>query len=78
VSSKKPGTPTPGGLSRQEANPLGLGEFCEWTQEDYDNTTWETCSDPFCLNEGTPSENGMKFCCFCGKPLKEVEYECQD
>jgi len=36
---------------------------------------WETdCGEIFVLNEGTPEDNDMKFCSFCGKPL-EWEYE---
>jgi hypothetical protein len=26
-------------------------------------------------DEDSPGENGMKFCCFCGKPIKETHYE---
>ena len=34
---------------------------------------WETgCGGTFILNEGTPADNRMKFCCYCGKPLKEA------
>jgi len=33
---------------------------------------WDTsCHHRFTLNDGTPSENRMKFCCYCGKPLNE-------
>ena len=46
---------------------------CKWT-EDFEGN-WETsCDNMFTLNAGTPSDNGMKYCCYCGKPLREVRY----
>lgn len=48
-------------------------EACKWTQEDYDSDVWNTdCGDAMCLNEGTPGDNFMRFCCYCGKPLESV------
>ena len=47
---------------------------CEWT-EDFDGN-WEVeCGGMFSINEGSPSENKMAFCCYCGKLLKEIRYE---
>lgn len=49
-------------------------EVCDWWQEG-ESDWWQTkCGNVFILNEGTPSENSMKFCCFCGKPVKEEPY----
>ena len=31
------------------------------------------CGHAFDVNNGTATENGMKFCCFCGKPLEDSE-----
>jgi len=47
---------------------------CHWTAHPVDASGfWETdCNEAFGLNEGTPSNNGMKFCCYCGKKLVEV------
>lgn len=46
---------------------------CTWTQ-DCDGF-WETaCGEAFDFVDGTPAENGMRFCCYCGKPLKQVPY----
>lgn len=48
---------------------------CEWGQEDEDRSTWTTdCGGAFGINEGTPSYNDMKFCCYCGRTLAEVPY----
>ncbi len=53
-------------------------DFCEW--EDDGEGNWDTsCGIPFVLIDGTPDENGMRFCCFCGRLLKQVEFnECPD
>jgi hypothetical protein len=42
---------------------------CAWNG-DLDFNCWETdCGNSFWLEEDTPTGNGMKFCCFCGKSL---------
>ena len=45
-------------------------EICMWTyDENYD--VWETeCKNSFQLNAGTPEDNMMKFCPYCGKKIK--------
>ncbi len=52
-------------------------EECAWVEEDGD---WDTdCGHVFMINEGTPEENEMKFCCYCGKRIAqfpEKEKEC--
>lgn len=49
---------------------------CIWAQE-YDGWSeyyWDTsCGETFYFPEGTPSENGMKFCPYCGKILVSKE-----
>lgn len=43
-------------------------EKCEWTQ-DVDGS-WDTeCGNKFCIEEGTPKDNEMLFCCYCGAAL---------
>lgn len=45
--------------------------MCIWAR-DADSDAWDSsCGHMFCLNEGTPLENDMSFCCFCGEPLVE-------
>ena len=49
---------------------------CEWVQDDEDSNVWGTsCGNIFCLEETGPEDLGMRFCCFCGKPLVEVLWE---
>lgn len=46
---------------------------CRWTQTEsgqYDTA----CGNCFEIMEGSPTENHMKFCCYCGKPLVDVPY----
>lgn len=47
-------------------------DSCTWTLEDPSNGAWGTeCNNIFSLEDGTPSENRMRFCCFCGRLLLE-------
>ena len=52
-------------------------QYCYWLQQDGENSEdWLACDDKlFCLTNGTPSENGMMFCPYCGKNLVEITYE---
>lgn len=50
---------------------------CVWNEDD--NGTWDTaCGETFVFNEGTPADNKMLFCCYCGKPLKQRTYHMMD
>jgi len=51
---------------------LGATETCTWA-EDSDGV-WNAACPPvgehsFCFTEDGPTENGFKFCPYCGKPL---------
>jgi len=52
-------------------------ERCTWTEEsgpDYSGV-WDTsCGKAFVYEEGTPTENGARFCKHCGKPLEFKPY----
>jgi hypothetical protein len=44
---------------------------CIWNEV---GEMWETtCGEAFVVNDGTPSQNKMRFCCYCGKPLVEAK-----
>lgn len=46
---------------------------CLWTY-DQDLDTWDTqCDNSFMLNEGTPSDNQMNYCPYCGHEIKQGE-----
>ena len=41
---------------------------CIWKEEE---GYWTTCKHDFVINnEGTPKENEMKFCCYCGREIE--------
>jgi len=44
---------------------------CAWT-EDVDGNYDTDCGQMFCFIEGGPSENKMRFCCYCGLVLVVV------
>lgn len=50
---------------------------CHWSQDgDEDSDVWATqCGNMFTIIADTPSENEMRFCCFCGKSLVEIRFE---
>jgi hypothetical protein len=63
----------PGGDVRQNAaasGPLRTSQplrVCEWTTNDPDVNIWATdCGETFLIESGTPENNSMRFCCFCG------------
>jgi hypothetical protein len=46
---------------------------CRWRQ-DADSGSWDTdCGGKFEFIDDGPAENKMRFCPYCGKPLKEVK-----
>lgn len=48
-------------------------QTCSWEEV---GEAWETtCGHSFMLNDGTPSDNGMRYCCYCGKPLDDLSSE---
>ena len=50
-----------------------MGENCEWKQDE--NGVWNTeCGNMFEVTEGTPHDNQMNYCPYCGKHLDQVEY----
>lgn len=48
---------------------------CSWIQEDDPEINlWRTsCHNAFYLDADKPSDNHMKYCCYCGKKIKEDE-----
>ena len=50
---------------------------CQWKESyDPDTTAYTTeCGGWFNVEAGTPAENGMKFCPYCGKHLVEIGHD---
>jgi len=49
-----------------------MSETCNWVEND--DGFWVTgCGHFFVLNDGTPSDNQMHWCPYCGKSLQEMQ-----
>lgn len=47
---------------------------CLWRENEDGN--WQTsCREIFVLIDGTPGQNEMRFCCYCGKSLRETRLQ---
>lgn len=44
---------------------------CNWIYDEACERWLTSCNHAFVLNCGTPKDNDMKFCPYCGKPLVE-------
>ena len=58
-----------------DAAPVKHGEW-KYSENVYDESTWicSICKEPWTLIDGTPQENGMKYCPSCGAKMEgEVE-----
>ena len=57
-----------------QGNTIVIEEVCEWTLIDEDFNAYDTsCKSPWCLESGTPSDNKMNYCPYCGRKIKVVE-----
>jgi len=57
--------------------PQVLRKQCDWI-EDVDGVWQTACDNLFEINEGTPEQNNMKFCCYCGKPIDQFTVDPTD
>ena len=57
----------------QALEQLKGGNTCTWTQGDWDDSDCfsTSCDEEFTLIDGTPTENRIKYCHHCGKPVVE-------
>lgn len=47
-------------------------ETCEWKLEDDEEGVWySACENAWIFEEGTPIDNMMKYCPFCGRLLTQ-------
>ena len=64
---------------KQERDALArdAARVCLWSQDgDYESDTYGTsCGRYYCIIEGAPDENDMKYCCYCGGKLEQVLIE---
>ena len=51
-------------------------KWCKWTDDNTGSYTFETtCANTFMFMSGTPVDNNMKYCPFCGKRVEVVKYD---
>lgn len=47
--------------------------MCTWT-EDCDGNWETTCGEMFSFTDGSPTDNGARFCLYCGDRLEPVPF----
>ena len=47
---------------------------CAWKETDDGEMSETSCGNALNVEAGTPRENGMMFCCYCGKHLDQRRY----
>ncbi|EPK7688194.1 hypothetical protein K7Y63_003798 [Serratia marcescens] len=62
-----------GDMIQQQIEPQNIPDIipdsCEWTYDDQDYKWDSGCGDAWMFADGGPTENGVKFCQGCGKPV---------
>jgi len=63
--------------AERDALARDAARVCLWSQDgDYESDTYGTsCGRYYCIIEGAPDENDMKYCCYCGGKLEQVLIE---
>ncbi|WP_380692100.1 hypothetical protein [Serratia marcescens] len=60
-------------MERLLAQPVSSGyklpDGCKWNYDDIDSKWDSACGDAWMFSDGGPTENGVKFCQGCGKPV---------
>jgi len=54
---------------------------CMWTQDgmsEYDSFWESDCRNAFQFNEGSPKDNGFKFCPYCGSSIEIIIKQTDD
>jgi hypothetical protein len=51
-----------------------MGRLCKWSQNE-DGAFETECGGAFEIMSGTPTDNNMRYCCYCGDAIEEVGYE---
>jgi hypothetical protein len=49
-----------------------MDEHCIWTA-DADGNYETTCGKTFVFVEGTPEDNAIRYCCYCGKLVDTLD-----
>lgn len=49
-------------------------DVCEWSEDETCGAWGTGCGHLFCIENDNPAENGMKYCPYCGKEIREVNH----
>ena len=53
-----------------------MRKICAWTRMDDESDSWDTaCGNAFTIIAGTPHDNAMHYCCYCGGKLVDVSVD---
>lgn len=47
-------------------------DTCIWRRHEWTDWYETDCDETFAMIAGTATGEGMKYCCFCGKPMRET------
>lgn len=57
----------------EDALQKAVRNTCQWASDD--EGTWHSeCGEAFVFNDGSPTDNRMRFCPYCGKSLQQCTY----
>ena len=56
-----------------EAEAKWESDCCEWKYDDEEDYYETSCGNLQIIMGGTPTENGYRFCLYCGRKIVEVE-----
>jgi hypothetical protein len=42
-------------------------DYCIWHYDDFEGSYNTDCGQAWCLNEGTPKQNKIRYCHYCGR-----------
>jgi hypothetical protein len=52
-----------------DCRPESKTQTCEWRYDEYSCDYDTDCGNTFVMIDGTPQDNGMIYCAYCGKPI---------
>lgn len=59
-------------MTTEQRLSVRLRLVCIWTRDNEYGYFSTGCGETFCLEDGTPKQNGLKFCCYCGSKLEQA------
>jgi len=69
---------TPVSDPKHPAHTIYRRAVCDWTLDNPEHDVWATsCDELFIIIDGSPTDNKMKFCPYCGKSIKETAVPAQ-